>query len=51
MKPSWKPSKGHPKLEVLLMKIEEGIFQVIKTLLNYYNLTKEEWQAICSFAL
>ena len=38
------------ELEVFLSKIEEELFKIIETPLNYPNLTKEEWQAIRSLA-
>ena len=41
-----KPPKGYPNLEMFLSKIEEELFKVIETRLNYSNLTKEEWQVI-----
>ena len=50
VKSSWKPPKGHPNLEVFLSKIEEELFKIIETPLNYSNLTKEEWQAVRSLA-
>ena len=50
VKSSWKPPEGHPNLEVFLSKIEEELFKIIETPLNYSNLTKEEWQAVQSLA-
>ena len=50
VKSSWKPAKGHPNLEVFLSKIEEELFKVIETPLNYSNLTKEELHVIRSLA-
>ena len=35
---------------MLLSKIEEELFKIIETPLNYSNLTKEEWQAVRSLA-
>ena len=50
LKSSWKPPKGHPNLEVFLSKVEEELFKLVETPLNYSNLTKEEWEAVRSLA-
>ena len=45
-KPSWKPPKGNPSLELFLSQIEKELFEVSKSNLGYSNFSKEEWQCI-----
>ena len=46
----WKPPKGHPNLEVFLSQVESDLFNAIESPLGYFNLSKEEWDAIRSLA-
>ena len=49
-KSSWKPPEGHPNLEVFLSQLENEIFKMVETPLGYSNLSKEEWEAVRTFA-
>ena len=49
-KSSWKPSSGHPNLEVFLSSVEQELFKDIEIPLRYSNLSSEEWGAIRSLA-
>ena len=41
LKPTWKPTMGHPNAEMFLRQIEQDIFKEVQTLLGYLNLPKE----------
>ena len=41
---------GHPNIEVFLSQLEKEIFTLSEKPLRYWNLTKEEWQAVRSLA-
>ena len=43
-------TKRSSKLRSVTSKIEEKLFKIIETPLNYSNLTKEGWQAVRSLA-
>ena len=49
-KSTWKPTMGHPDVEVFLSKIEHEIFKEVESPLGYSNLSKEEWKAVRSLA-
>ena len=49
-KSAWKPPKSHPNLEVFLSQVESDLFNAIESPLGYFNLSKEEWDAIRSLA-
>ena len=49
-KSSWKPSSGHPNLEVFLSSVEQELFKDIEIPLRYSNLSSEEWGGIRSLA-
>ena len=46
----WKPSIGHPNLEVFLSCVEQELFKDIEIPLRYSNLSSKEWGAIRSLA-
>ena len=46
----WKPSTGHPNLEVFLSCVEQELFKDIEIPLRYSNLSSKEWGAIRSLA-
>ena len=43
-------ASSHPNLEVFLSQIEHELFRIPDESLTYFNLTKEEWQAIRTLA-
>ena len=47
---SWKPTTGHPNLEVFLSSVEKELLEDKGTSLRYSNLSTEEWEAIRSLA-
>ena len=49
-KSAWKPPKGAPNLEVFLSLVESDLFKAIERPLGYFNLSKQEWDAIRSLA-
>ena len=49
-KSTWKPSKGHPNLEVFLSQIEKDLFELAETSFGYSNFSKEEWQVLRALA-
>ena len=49
-KSTWKPSMGHPNVEVFLNQIIHDIFKEAQSPLGYSNLSKEEWKAKRSLA-
>ena len=49
-KSSWKPTTGHPNLEVFLSSVEKELLEDKGTSLRYSNLSTEEWEAIRSLA-
>ena len=44
----WKPTLGHPNLEVFLGQVESELFKEIQDILRYSNLSQEEWRAVRS---
>ena len=40
----------YPNVEVFLSQIEHEIFKKVQSLLGYWNLSREEWKAVCSLA-
>ena len=47
-KSNWKPPPGHPCVELFLSKLENELFSFLPGKPQAYNLTKEEWVAMCS---
>ena len=50
LKVPWKAPLGHPNIEVSLGQLEKAIFTLSQKPLRYSNLSKEEWQPLCSLA-
>ena len=50
LKLSWKPSTGHPNLEVFLSELEKEIFKIVDSKLGYSSFSKEEWQVMRALA-
>ena len=46
----WKPSQGHPNLEVYLSQVENELLSIVDEPIRYSNLSKEEWVAMRSLA-
>ena len=48
---SWKGFTGqHPKLEVFLTELERQTFKIVHSKLDYFDFSKEEWQAMRAVA-
>ena len=48
-KSTWKPTKGHPNLEVFLIQIEKELFEAVETSLRYLKKNvklEEHWRMI-----
>ena len=50
LKSVWKPPKGHPNLEVFLSQTESDLLKAIERPRGYFNLSKEERDAVRSLA-
>ena len=49
-KPTWKPPLGHPNIKAFLSQLQKETFTRSQKPLRYSNISKEEWQAVCSLA-
>ena len=43
---SWNPPKGHPNWEFFASEVEKETFTGVDSKLGYWNLSKEEWEAM-----
>ena len=45
-KSTWKPSMGHPNVQVFLKQIKHLIIKEFQSPLGYSNLSKKEWKSV-----